>query len=975
MRVRKSGRGLSIAGFLVLIAAQVAAGPKLLFASPSGQLRADASGVSETGTVSALFSSGAGQAAPGGDPDSSETHRQGSTHSCVLHSCAVTQEALAACTELTTPFDCIPNFSKNPTILAQVSGSWFSPGTWSLGRIPNATDVVSVGTGRVITIDGLGAAAKTVGIDNGGKLQFATSDNTSLTVGTLLVKPGGTLEAGTETAPILPQFKAEITIADQPIDTVNDPDRYGTGLIALGRVRLRGASKTPFVRLAAEPLTGNMALSLAQPVASWQPADRIGVPDTRQLNENERFANYVSQSETLTLATAQGTSLTLDAGPLYDHRGVRNFAGQLEYLPHVANLTRNVLVRSANPAGTRGHVLLTYRADVDVRYAEFRDLGRTRADPLDPVTNHIGRYALHLHHVYGPSVVPPNGYQFTLIGNSSWNTLGGRREKWGITVHDSHYGLVQDNVAYKIAGQGFVTEDGSESFNRFEHNFVFDVLGSDSPRSGNDDGSCFWLRGVNNSVIDNVAAAGFSTGQGIVAGSGYNIFLDAAESDLAIPAYPGADKTIADQSAPFNNGRAPIRQFRGNEAYGTATGLVLWNIGFGSVLDGTPAAESVIRDSVFWHAYEEGYFSYPVVRVTFDGYVVRGEPGRGAAGWESGDYHAQDVTIRNFDIRGVAGGFGGINLVGDILLENGTFQTDVGIYIQTKATPGSGGLGYPSTTTARNVRFLPAPGRPFATIQMVYESTYLYTNLIARDEVRVYAYNGVVGDDFQVFYREQRPDFVVPKTATRECCGGVIFTDLAGSPEAGLTNQQNWNRWEWRRNPATGLFDYRLAVGGDPAWSRVAIAGAIAPCATTRPEIVGFACGAAPPPPPPPTSFYTLTPCRLLDTRDPDGPFGGPAIAGGLTRSWLLINRCGIPPTARALSLNITVTEPTDPGNLRLFPGGTFAPPTSVINYRAGQTRANNGIAALGPDGTIQIRSDQAAGTVHVILDVNGYFQ
>src|SRR5262249_38896074 len=153
------------------------------------------------------------------------------------------------------------------------------------------------------------------------------------------------------------------------------------------------------------------------------------------------------------------------------------------------------------------------------------------------------------------------------------------REKWGLTVHDSHYGLVQDNVVFRIAGQGFVTEDGSESFNRFEHNFVLDVIGQDSPRSGEDDGSCFWFRGVNNIVVDNVAAAGFSVSQGIVAGSGFNIFLDPVEYDVAIPAYQGADKTMPGQALPLNNGRAPIREFRGNEGYGTATGLVLWNVG------------------------------------------------------------------------------------------------------------------------------------------------------------------------------------------------------------------------------------------------------------------------------------------------------------------------------------------------------------------------------------------------------------
>ena len=38
-----------------------------------------------------------------------------------------------------------------------------------------------------------------------------------------------------------------------------------------------------------------------------------------------------------------------------------------------------------------------------------------------------------------PRTTPANGYQFTLVGNAVDGS-----PKWGITVHRSHYGLVQD---------------------------------------------------------------------------------------------------------------------------------------------------------------------------------------------------------------------------------------------------------------------------------------------------------------------------------------------------------------------------------------------------------------------------------------------------------------------------------------------------------------------------------------------------
>jgi CSLREA domain-containing protein len=118
-------------------------------------------------------------------------------------------------------------------------------------------------------------------------------------------------------------------------------------------------------------------------------------------------------------------------------------------------------------------------------------------------------------------------------------------------------------------------------------------------------------------------------------------------------------------------------------------------------------------------------------------------------------------------------------------------------------------------------------------------------------------------------------------------------------------------------------------------------------------------------------AYFTLPPCRVVDTRGADGP----ALAAGTTRSFALAGKCGLPTSANAVSLNVTVTQPTAQGDLRLFPGGAPLPLVSTINYRAGQTRANNAIVTLGPSNDIDVLSDQSSGTVHFIVDVNGYFQ
>ncbi len=122
-------------------------------------------------------------------------------------------------------------------------------------------------------------------------------------------------------------------------------------------------------------------------------------------------------------------------------------------------------------------------------------------------------------------------------------------------------------------------------------------------------------------------------------------------------------------------------------------------------------------------------------------------------------------------------------------------------------------------------------------------------------------------------------------------------------------------------------------------------------------------------------NYYTLAPCRVLDTRNPAGPLGGPALVAQADRTFTVAGTCAIPPDAKALSLNIAVTQPTGAGNIRLHPGGTAVPLVSAINYKTGQTRSNNAVIPLSASGQLAAFLDQVAGTAHLIVDVNGYFK
>ena len=121
------------------------------------------------------------------------------------------------------------------------------------------------------------------------------------------------------------------------------------------------------------------------------------------------------------------------------------------------------------------------------------------------------------------------------------------------------------------------------------------------------------------------------------------------------------------------------------------------------------------------------------------------------------------------------------------------------------------------------------------------------------------------------------------------------------------------------------------------------------------------------------SGFFTLPPCRVVDTRGAVGPLGAPALQSGAQRSFDVAGACGIPPTARSLSVNLTVVQAAAAGDLRLFPAGTPAPLASAISFQAGGARANNALVTLsGGSFTVQLAS---AGDAHLVVDVNGYFQ
>ena len=132
-----------------------------------------------------------------------------------------------------------------------------------------------------------------------------------------------------------------------------------------------------------------------------------------------------------------------------------------------------------------------------------------------------------------------------------------------------------------------------------------------------------------------------------------------------------------------------------------------------------------------------------------------------------------------------------------------------------------------------------------------------------------------------------------------------------------------------------------------------------------------------------PFQFFSVTPCRIVDTRNPTGVTGGPALTSGSPRSFpidVAPAACGVPSTAKAAVLNVTLVAPTMDGFLLIWPFNTSMPVVSTINAAAGDPAiANGAIVPLTTDPSFNISvvygTAVPGGTAHVILDVTGYFQ
>ncbi len=522
------------------------------------------------------------------------------------------------------------------TVTATSSGNWSSPPTWG-GTLPTNDDRVLIPSGITVTVDGMiSEEFKSVRIDDGGKLQFATNVNTELRTEYLFSGMSGILEIGTSNNKIATGVTASLVFAERGGTTsMEDPDRYAPGAVLMGPTTMHGTDKTNWLTLATHPSAGATQFMLSAAPIGWQNGDQLVVAGTDPItNASIASTAEFEKDEVVTITGISGNMVTFTPALVRDHKAPTQ-ASDLDV--HVANLTRNIVVSSENPSVTsisgdfrkpRGHIMFMHNLNVDVRYVAANNLGRTdKSIILDDwdfsdldanqntgsaVTNGLrnprGRYSFHFHRggmntsVFPAKPITPLPTPAYMEGYVV-NTDPG----WGYVNHSSRVDFVR-NVSYNVLGGAFNTEAGNET-GSFVENIAIRTVNPQNPimtaprprnsytgggptnsladlREERQDfawqGDGFWFHGTGVSVQGNVVAG--CTGHAFVYWTEglieKGLGMARGDIDAHVPAaeFPALNQALNNWKTTYPNFVLDVwylqpRSFKNNTAYNFARGV------------------------------------------------------------------------------------------------------------------------------------------------------------------------------------------------------------------------------------------------------------------------------------------------------------------------------------------------------------------------------------------------------------------
>lgn len=406
------------------------------------------------------------------------------------------------------------------------SGNWSDPTMWDVGSTPHSapdgTATVCSGEFDILYDVFSDVKIKDIHINGRGSFKIRRDIRTRLWVDTVLVD--GIFIAGEPGAPIIdsgvviggerqPQAEFVFWQSEAPLKTSR------LGLVTSGPTRIQGATKQTRYYATGSLLAGAVNITLSETPVGLQIGDKILIPATEwggtQANDPQylgplqyyrdgdfynpgviktKGSTMLSQDEVRTVSAINGTVVTISSPLTFNHNFYTRVLprGQVvELFPVVAVLTHSIRFRTAGSADAaiwpganlsvrqkRAHMMFMLHDDIEIRYAESLNMGRTDTDPSlaspnpatiryatsdtsQPITdpnNVRGRYPWHIHRTgafFGRKQVvvksvsawaPPT--EFPIPG-------------WAITHHDSR-AAVEDCVVYNVRGAGIVSELGNE---------------------------------------------------------------------------------------------------------------------------------------------------------------------------------------------------------------------------------------------------------------------------------------------------------------------------------------------------------------------------------------------------------------------------------------------------------------------------------------------------------------------------------
>ncbi len=492
------------------------------------------------------------------------------------------------------------------------SGPWSAPATWENGQLPKQGTKVQIRTGHTVVYD-VDSSLEIRSVHVAGTLTFMPDKNTCLNVGLIKIQPGDDAsEDGFDCDAHAPDLAAdqpkpalEVGTPDRPIDAGHTArirlvyfdgmsketcpaivccggrmDFHGAPMsctwVKLGDTA-RGKDDNPPHPSKGKPVLeakGDQHVTLAEPVSGWRVGDRIIVTSTTDLalvraSSKARYQRGTSQTEERIITAIHGKILTLDRPLDFMHQGTGDYRGE------VADLSRTVVVESADPNGVRGHTMYHRGSAGSISYAEFRHLGKQGV---------LGKYSLHYH------LVGDTMRGSSVIGASIWDSAN----RW-LTIHGTNYLVVRDCVGYGSIGHGFFFEDGTEVFNVLDRNLAVQARrGKPLPKQvlpfDQNEGAGFWWANSLNTFTRNVACEN----------DRYGFRFEATKTsrlDLTLPVQQpdGSRRNVDIRTLPF------VR-FEDNEAH--SDGLYGFNLGEGVARVGPDDRHPfIIRNTKLWEVH------------------------------------------------------------------------------------------------------------------------------------------------------------------------------------------------------------------------------------------------------------------------------------------------------------------------------------------------------------------------------------